>query len=81
MQEDSLSSPELRIKSNRSHRKGKEKKKKLRNTVSLKNSSTSLPPQRLLPLLEAEALALDPQDFKETQDRLFPKDFFDTVVK
>lgn len=62
--------------------KGRRKKKKLRNTLRLKNSSTSLLPQRLLPLLRnAEALAVDPQDFKETQDRLFPKDFFDTVVK
>lgn len=63
-------------------RKKKKEKKKLRSTLRLKNSFGCLPPQRLLPLLEAEVLALDPQDFKgETHDRLFPKDFFDTIVK
>lgn len=64
-------------------KRGKEKeKKKLRSTLRLKNSFGHFTPQRLLPLLQAEVLALDPQDFKgETHDRLFPKDFFDTLVK
>lgn len=67
------------------HGKGKEKekkRKKLRSTLSLKNSFGHLPRQKFLLLLEAEVLALDPQNFKgETHDRLFPKDFFDSVVK
>lgn len=63
-------------------RRKQKKKKKFRSTLRLKNSFGHLPPQRLLPLLEAEVLAFDPQDFKgQTHDRLFPKDFFDTLVK
>lgn len=83
MQEGRLSSSELGIEKKLIHGKGKEKKrKKLRSTLRLKDSFVHLLPQSLLPLLEAQLLALDPQDFKgRTHDRLFPKDFFDTVVK
>lgn len=83
MQEGSLSSPESgtekALKSFLEEKEG-EKKRQL-NTLRFKNSSTPPSPQRFLPSLEAEALALDPQDLKEEiQDGLFPEDCFDTVV-